>query len=171
MAKGLDKAIDKLFENYEKALSEAMEHASKIAKDDIEFKAKSCLYEYYDNYDPNWYNRTGRLESAFAPYKELSRSTGSITTSVGMGYSSSALEGIYYSNGVEAYQPFPGSKVLENYLAGVHPGTNGYPIWASKLVDTSVTDSESPDSKMEKYLNQYVKTFSNNVLKSFVQQL
>ena len=170
-AKGLDEAIDELFQNYEKALTEAMEYASKIAQDDIEFEAKSCLYQYYDNYSPNWYDRTGQLENSFVPYIELSHGSDSVMASVGMGYDSSRLEGVYYSNGVEAYQPFPGSKVLSNYLAGIHPGTNGYPIWADTLEDRSVKDASSPDSKMESYLNQYVKTFNTNVLKSFAQQL
>ena len=34
--RNLDKAIDKLFKNYENALTDAMKYASEIAKDDID---------------------------------------------------------------------------------------------------------------------------------------
>lgn len=176
MAKGkvrnLDKAIDKLFKDYETALTKAMTYASEKAKDDIEFKAKSCLWEYYDNYEPNVYERTGTLEDAFVPYMNVKRVGEGIEASVGMGYDASRLDGVY--SGSQKWTPVDGSWVLQNYLLGIHPATNGaftpgsveyFEYW-----DVDVGD-RPPIAKMEEYLNNYVRTFNDNVLVSFAKQL
>lgn len=170
--RGLDEAIDEVFKNYEKALTKAMKYAAEKAKDDIEFKAKSCLWEYYENFqpgkgEPNIYERTGQLENAFVPYMNVKSGTNDITASVGMGYDSTKLEGIYY--GSQKWRPVEGSWVLENYLAGIHPTTDGSPLPGAEYI--AVYDVVSPDTKMETYLNEYVKTFNNNVLISFAKQV
>lgn len=165
--RGLDKAIDELFKNYEGALTKAMTYASEIARDDIDFKAKSCLYEYYENYEPNVYERTGHLEDAFVPYMNVKRIGEGIEASVGMGYDASRLDGIY--NGSAKWTPVDGSWVLDNYLKGIHPTTDGSFLPGAEYIP--IYDSVSPNTKMEKYLNEYTKTFNSNVLVSFVKQL
>ena len=171
MAKGkvrnLDKAIDKLFKDYETALTKAMTYASEKAKDDIECKAKSCLWEYYDNYKPNVYGRTGTLEDAFVPYMDVKHIGEGIESSVGMGYDASRLEGVY--NGSQKWTPVDGSWVLENYLQGIHPTTDGSFLPGAPYMP--VYDLISPNTKMEEYLNNYVKIFNDNVLTSFAKQL
>jgi hypothetical protein len=170
--RGLDEAINELFKNYEDALIEAMRYASKIAKDDIDFKAKSCLYEYYDNYEPTVYDRTDSLINSFVPYMKLERVgkdnvVMGVRASVGMGYDASRLDGVY--NGSQKWTPVDGSWVLENYLQGIHPTTDGSFLPGAEYIP--IYDSVSPDTKMEEYLNNYTKTFNNNVLISFAKQL
>lgn len=165
--RNLDKAIDKLFKDYEIALTKAMTYASEIARDDIDFKAKSCLYEYYDNYEPNIYERTGYLENAFVPYMNVGRVGEGIEASVGMGYDASRLDGVY--SGSAKWTPVDGSWVLDNYLKGIHPTTDGSFLPGAEYIP--IYDEISPDTKMEEYLNNYTKTFNNNVLVSFVKQL
>ena len=151
--RGLDKAIDELFKNYEGALTEAMKYASEKARDDIEFKAKSCLYEYYDNFqpgtgEPNIYERTDSLVNAFIPYMEITRDANNIIASVGMGYHASMLDGVY--SGSEKWTPVDGSWVLDNYLKGIHPTTDGSPLVGAPYIE--VYDPVSPTQKMEEYL-------------------
>ena len=167
--RNLDKAIDKLFKDYEIALTKAMRYSSEIAREDINFKAKWCLYEYYENYEPSVYERTGRLEDAFVPYMKVGRLKGGagIGAVVGMGYDASKLEGVY--SGSQKWTPVDGSWVLENYLQGIHPTTDGSILPGAEYIP--IYDSVSPDTKMEKYLNDYVKTFNENVLVSFAKQL
>lgn len=170
--RGLDKAIDELFKNYEGALIKAMTYASEIARDDIDFKAKSCLYEYYWNFqpethEPNVYDRTGRLENSFVPYMNIGRVGEGIEASVGMGYDASRLDGVY--SGSAKWTPVDGSWVLDNYLKGIHPTTDGSFLPGAEYIP--IYDSISPDTKMEEYLNNYTTTFNNNVLVSFVKQL
>jgi hypothetical protein len=160
-----------VFKRYEKALTKAMQYAANEAEDDINFKAKSCLYEYYDNYDPNWYDRTDSLRRAFVPYKKVGTLKGEVVAGVGVIYDPSMLDGIYNSNGSEQYQPVNGEWVLLNYLNGIHPRTNGYPIWADELIYDPVVDLVSPDTKMKEYIEDYKKTFDKNVLLSFAKQI
>jgi hypothetical protein len=170
--RGLDEAIDELFKNYEGALTTAMKCASEIARDDIEFKAKSCLWEYYENFqpgtgEPNIYNRTGHLENAFIPYINVQHTGKEIEASVGMGYWAFMLDGVY--SGSNNWTPVEGSWVLDNYLKGIHPTTDGSSYPGAPYFP--VFDPISPETKMEKYLNDYIKTFNNNVLTSFAKQL
>ena len=170
---GLDEAIDELFKNYEGALITAMKYASEIAQDDIDFKAKSCLYEYYENFqpgkgEPNIYERTGRLENAFVPYMKVGRlKSGRVGAIVGMGYDPSKLDGVY--SGSAKWTPVDGWWVLDNYLNGIHPTTDGSFLPGAEYIP--IVDAISPTTKMVKYLEDYTKTFNNNVLVSFAKQL
>ncbi len=170
--RGLDEAINELFKDYEGALTEAMKYASEIAQDDIDFKAKSCLYEYYENFqpgkgEPNIYERTDSLVNSFVPYMGVKRVGNNIEASVGMGYHPSVLDGVY--SGSIKWTSVDGWWVLNNYLQGIHPTTDGSPLPGAEYFP--VYDPISPDTKMEKYLNDYTKTFNNNVLASFAKQL
>ena len=169
---GLDEAIDELFKNYEDALTTAMKYASKIAQDDIEFKAKSCLYEYYDNFqpgkgEPNIYERTDSLVNSFIPYMNVKSVGNGVESSVGMGYDPSRLDGVY--SGSAKWTPVDGWWVLDNYLNGIHPTTDGSFLPGAEYIP--VVDMISPTTKMEEYLENYNKTFSNNVLVSFSKQM
>lgn len=175
MAKTLDKAIDKLLKNYNGALTTAMKDAAKKAREDIKFKAESCLYEYYDNFqpgkgEPNIYERTGSLLNAFVPYMEVTHNTNShkVKAHVGMGYHPLRLEGLY--SGSQKWTPVDGWWVLDNYLKGIHPTTDGShePGFVPYI---PVYDSVSPEEKMAGYLQDYVNTFSKNVWISFIKQL
>ncbi len=170
--RGLDEAIDELFKDYEGALIKAMKYASIIAKDDIEFKAKSCLYEYYENFqpgkgDPNVYERTDSLINSFIPYMNIEHVGNGIEASVGMGYWPFMLDGVYH--GSKNWTPVDGGWVLNNYLMGIHPTTDGSTYQGAPYFE--VIDAVSPTTKMEKYLEDYTKTFNKNVLISFVKQI
>lgn len=171
--RGINEAIDEVFSDYKRALGRAMKSASKIAKDDIEFKAKSCLYEYYENFqpgigEPNWYERTDSLVNSFVPYMQVGtrKNKTDIIASVGMGYWPFMLDGVY--SGSNQWTPVDGEWVLENYLKGIHPTTDGSSYVGAPYLP--VFDSISPEEKMEKYLQEYTGTFRNNVLLSFVKQ-
>ena len=172
--RGINEAINEVFNDYKRALGRAMQDASKIAKDDIEFKAKSCLYEYYENFqpgvgEPNWYERTDSLVNSFVPYMHIgvAKSRPYIRASVGMGYWPFMLDGVY--SGSNQWNPVDGEWVLENYLKGIHPTTDGSSYIGAPYLP--VYDLVSPEKKMETYLQEYVETFRNNVLLSFVKQI
>lgn len=172
--KGLDKAINELFEDYEGALMKAMKYASKIAKKDIQEKAVYCLEQYYESFqpgkgEPNIYSRTENLMNSFVPYMRIVKSKEKrvIGTMVGMGYWAFMLDNVY--SGSKNWTPVDGEWVLENYLKGIHPTTDGSTFPGAPY--TPVFDSISPETKMEEFLSDYQKTFDNNVLFSFAKQL
>lgn len=166
--RGLNEALDELFADYEKSLTIAMKHAAEIAKEDIDWKARSCLHEYYENYDPRKYDRTYHLEDAFIPYMNVKRAGDSVEASVGMGYWPFMLDGVY-NDGSNQWRPTDGWWVLDNYLKGIHPTTDGDEHVGAAYIP--IFDSQSPDDKMESYLEKYVDTFNNNVLMSFAKQI
>lgn len=171
--RGLEEEINRVFSRYESNLKKSMQEAADEAEFDIRFEAESCLYRYYENYEPNWYHRTEGLINAFVPYNSVTKDTknNTLVAVVGMGYDASRLDGLYSSNGSPQYQPVDSSWVLSNYLSGIHPTTNGYPLYADALKCIEIRDPVSPDNHMDAFLQQYVKTFNNNVLKSFANKV
>lgn len=171
--KGLDEAIDELFKDYEGALTKAMKYASKIAKKDIEEKAINCLEQYYENFqpgkgEPNVYHRTENLINSFIPYMRVRTAKGkAVGAEVGMGYWPIMLDGVY--SGSKNWTPVDSDWVLDNYLKGIHPTTDGSTFPGAPYIP--ILDSVSPETKMEKFLENYRKTFDNNVLVYFAQQL
>lgn len=175
MAKTLDQAIDELMNDYENALKEAVRYASDEAVKDIYKYSMTCLEEYYENYSPSRYNRTDNLWHAILPYSENLNNGKEIISRVGVEYNPFVLESYINGNpayiGSNAYGQVDAWYVLDNYLAGIHPATNG-----SSNPDTVVyyenIDTESPTDKMGKYLNNYASTtFNKNILISFAKQI
>ena len=171
--KGLEEAIDSIFKRYNSNLKKAMDDAAKQAKEDIEWEAKSCLYQYYENYDPNWYDRTDSLIRAFVPYNKVTTDRDGIRAKVGVIYDPSRLEGVYNSEASDKsfFNPVDSTWVLQNYLNGIHPRTNGYPIYANELVYEPIVDAVSPDARMKEYIQKYKNTFDQNVLKWFARRI
>lgn len=175
--RGLEDEINRVFKRYEDALTKAMKYAADEAEFDIGFRARGCLDEYYENYgpnpdgEPNWYERTHNLINAFVSINEVNNVNGEIVARAGVIYDPAKLDGVYSSNASEKYQPVDSEWILRNYLQGIHPRTNGYPIWADELVYDPYIDTVSPDTKMRDYIEKYKTTFDQNVLKSFAKQV
>lgn len=166
----LNEAIDELMKNYESALKEAVEYASNKAVEDIYKQSINCLEQYYDNYEPTSYERTDYLWRAILPYAETIQHTkDGIMSRVGVAYDSAQLDGVY--NGSKQYSPTDGAWILDNYLRGIHPATDGSPVVGEAFYYENV-DSVSPTDTMNDYLNKYATTtFHNNILVSFAKQI
>lgn len=173
--KNLDAAIDSLFSRYDSNLRKAMEFAAKKAEEDIMWEAKSCLYRYYENYDPSWYDRTDSLIKAFVSVNEVTakKKEGEVVARVGVMYDPSKLDGVYYSEGSNKpeFNPVDATWVLQNYLAGIHPRTNGYPLYGEELIYNPKIDAVTPDDTMKKYIENYKETFSQNVFDWFLNRI
>jgi hypothetical protein len=176
--KNLDAAIDRLFKQYNSNLKKAMEDAAKKAEEDIMWEAKSCLYRYYENYDPNWYDRTDSLIQAFVPVNEVivKKKENEIVARAGVMYDPSRLVGVYWTEGSDNdfFNPVNATWVLQNYLAGIHPRTNGYPWYNlsdGEVIYRPIQDAVSPDDTMKKYIENYKETFSQNVFDWFLDRV
>ena len=171
----IEQAINKLMENYKSALEEAVEYASNKAVEDIYKYSMTCLEEYYDSYDPTSYNRTDSLWHAILPYSETHNTGDEIISRVGVEYNALVLESYIAGNpayvGSKKYGQVEASYVLDNYLEGIHPITNGESD-ADKVVYYEIRDPQSPTDKMEAYLNNYASTtFKKNMMVSFAKQI
>lgn len=164
-AKSINYYIDKVFENYEEVIKTAVINAGKEARDDILWRAKECVYEYYDNYEPSIYDRTDTLIRSVKPYMrhKVFRNGKLYGIQVGVWYDPNELVGQYY--GSEKYSPVDPMWVIDNYLQGIHPRTDG------GINYEPVIDPVSPQEKMESYLETYRKTMSQKVLSDIVKQI
>ena len=156
--------IKELKKNYKKVLMEAVQYATEEAQKDVHTKALSCLEEYYASYDPTSYIRSDSLEYAFLPYKYITQNSDYIISAVGIEYNAdllAAYAGTSY-NASKKYGRVDANWVIDNYLDGIHPITDGSSI-AGEAVYMEVIDPVSPTEKMDDYLEQYASTFTNNV--------
>jgi hypothetical protein len=158
-------SIQELKKNYRKVLQEAVQYASEEAKKDVHQKALTCLEEYYANYTPTSYiPRSDSLRYSFLPYMNIKSSNTHIISTVGIEYNADKLDA--YANesydASEKYGRVDPNWVLNNYLDGIHPTTDGSSI-AGQAVYMEIVDGFSPTQKMDDYLTQYSNTFSNNV--------
>ena len=171
--KNLAAAMKDLEKNYKKVLKDAMQYATDKAVTDVRDHALTCLEEYYA-YDPTSYDRTYSLKNAFVPYKKpLTMNQTHITSTVGIMYNYSLLTTYEVgSNNYGSRDIDDGKKIIpinewimNNYLDGIHPGTNGYPtkMGTKEVVYYEVVDPVSPTEKMNNFLEQYVYTFRDNV--------
>ena len=81
----------------------------------------------------------------------------------------SALDGVYY--GSKSYSPAEGGWILENYLMGIHPATNGSSNPETVLY-YEIIDDKSPHTKMQEYLEKIVpEVYKSRLLAYFIKNL
>lgn len=152
--------LKELKKDYKTILLKAVEQATSTASKDIYKFSMSVLDQYYENYIPSSYDRTENLWRAAIPIDKVESMGDVIVGTFGIEYDPSVLDGVY--NGSQKYGHPDGDWVLENYLMGIHPATNG-----SRDPDTVIydpwQDSRSPDKYLKKYLMLYKKKFDNHV--------
>lgn len=157
--------LQELRKDYKTVLLEAVNKAVDIACEDVYKFSMSVLDRYYENYIPSIYDRTNSLWRATLPIAEVHDYGDTIEGVFGVEYDADILESFAASSYYEAsnkYGNVDGDWVIENYLLGIHPATNG-----SSDPDTVVynpwQDARSPDQYLKKYLGWYKKQFENNV--------
>ena len=152
--------LQELKKDYKSVLLEAVEKATNDACEDVYKFSMSVLDRYYENYIPSIYDRTDNLWRAAIPIGKVEDMGDVIIATFGVEYDPSVLDGIY--NGSQKYGHPDGSWVLENFLMGIHPATNG-----GRTVETTIyipwQDAVSPDSYLKKYLNLRKVELANDV--------
>ena len=159
MASSLRAAMEQLAKNYKKVLQGAVQHASAEAQNDIYEKALSCLEEYYGSYSPRRYGRSGSLGNAFLPFMKMSGGGDFIVVNVGVEYDAGALTGVYSAS--KKYGTADPGWVLDNYLDGIHPTTDGSTVPGEAQYIPIY--GPSPTETMTAFLNEYGNTFEANV--------
>jgi hypothetical protein len=156
----IDDILRELSKDYQSVLLKAVQRATDTAAEDIYKFSMSVLERYYENYEPTSYDRSDSLWRATIPISDVIKQGNKIVSTVGVKYDPSVLEGVY--DGSQKYEHPDGSWVLENYLMGIHPATNG-----SRNPDTVVytpwQDTISPDTYLKKYLALYQSKLDSNV--------
>jgi hypothetical protein len=174
-SKTLDEAIDDIMKDYKNVVKKAVTYAAIEARRDIYNYSMSCIEEYYNEYDPKRYKRSDSLRYSVLPRLIQYTEGDKIKTRVGVEYNPFSLEAYTQGNsaydGSSHYTPVDPWYVIDNYLRGVHPATNGTRN-EDDVVYREITFSPSPTEKMETYLENYVKTtFNDNIILGIARQM
>jgi hypothetical protein len=168
--KGLDKAIDEIFKDYKNAIRNAAKEATEKAKNDLYANAVSCLVAYYDDYEPTSYDRTYSLIDSFVPYQYIKEDEDDILCVAGVRFDSSRLEGIYY--GSKTYSPTDSEWIISNFLAGIHPRTDGNTIvGGGNYEQEKYQGSLIPEKEMQSYIDNYYNIFNRNFKRAISKQI
>lgn len=169
--KGLDEAIDEIFKDYKKAIKEAAQEATEKAKEDLYANAVSCLVAYYDDYDPTSYDRTYSLIDSFVPYAdEVVESRARFICRAGVEFDANKINGVY--NGSEIYSPTDGEWIISNFLAGIHPRTNGsIEVGGGNYEHEAWYGSFVPAEEMQRYIDRYYDIFDRNYKRAIAKQI
>jgi hypothetical protein len=167
----IDEAIDEIFKDYKKAFKVAAEEATEQAKKDLYENSVSCLVRYYEDYDPTSYNRTYSLMESFVPYTNpVSEQGDMLICSAGVLFDPDRITGMY--DGSEIYSPTDGEWIIANFLAGIHPRTDGSPIvGGGNYEDEKYYGSFVPAEEMQKYIDSYDYTFDRNLRRAVSKQI
>jgi hypothetical protein len=167
----IDEAIDEVFKDYKKAFKVAAKEASEVARDDLYTNAVSCLVRYYEDYDPTSYNRTYSLMDSFVPYVKPVRESGdSLLCSAGVEFDPVRIATTYY--GSDIYSPTDSDWIIANFLAGIHPRTNGsVVVGGGNYENEAYCGSFVPAEEMQKFIDRYDYTFDKNFKRSVSKQI
>lgn len=168
--KGLDEAVDKIFQDYKTVLKQAAKEAMRKAKDDLYANATSCLVEYYNDYNPTSYNRTYSLIKSFVPYMKGTINKNEITCIAGVEFNPYKIDDIY--SGSEIYTPTDAEWIISNFLSGIHPRTDGsYEVGGGNYEHEARYGRFVPAEEMQRYINQYYYTFDSNLRRAISKQV
>lgn len=167
----IDEAIDEIFKDYKKAFKVAAKEATEQAKKDLYENSVSCLVRYYEDYDPTSYNRTYSLMESFVPYANpVSEQGDMLICSAGVLCDPDRIAGTY--DGSEIYSPTDGEWIIANFLAGIHPRTNGsMVVGGGNYEGEKYYGSFVPAEEMQKYIDSYDYTFDRNFRRAVSKQI
>lgn len=169
--KGLNDAVQTVMERYNESVQIAIKEVIERAKTDVEVKAYNCLIEYYNDYpNPTQYSRTYSLRECLVPYAQITKKTKDIwTCDIGIVYDGTRLEGVY--EGSQQYTPTDAIWIIDNYLAGIHPRTDGsIEVGGGDYENQRYIGSFSPSVEMQKFLDNYWVIFNSRLRQSLAKQ-
>lgn len=157
--------LQELKKDYQKVLLKAVEQATDIGCQDVYKFSMSVLEQYYESYIPSRYERTDSLQMATLPISEVKFLGNNIISTFGIEYDADILKSFAapsYYDASNKYGNVDGDWVIQNYLMGIHPATNG-----SSDPDTVVyvpwQDAIAPDRRLKQYLKLYRSKFNENI--------
>lgn len=171
-AKTIDGVLHDIQATYARKVASAMKVAKKDALNQITEESNSILREYYAEYRPEQYDRTNTLKNAIKPFATVAMdgTKTAVILSVGVEYDSSKLDNKYH--GSKKWSPVEGAYVLNNYLEGIHPGTEGNSTpWLGDGPAPYYWEQQfepTPWDKMQRYLDNGLPVqVQKSLLKSF----
>lgn len=164
----IDEMLKKLKDNYKDAMVGAVTHAVNVGVKDVYKFTVSCLDQYYQSHDPTIYDRTDSLKETFVPIAEVATNGDVVSGTIGIAFDSTVLMDKYYRatcwgrrQGIQDPDRPEALWVLENFLDGIHPATDGSPEEGAPYIPWE--DPWSTDQLLNRYLRLYQNKFKRNV--------
>jgi hypothetical protein len=169
--KAIDKAINRVYKKYDEAMQKSVEEAIKQGKKDLKANAVSCLVLYYNDYTPTSYNRTYQLIDCIVPYSEpIVKTNDGYVCDFGVDFDENRI--LY--NGSSEYSPADSGWIIDNFLLGLHPRTNGLsePGLSKEFYDFQfIQGTHVPQDIMAKFIEGYKEIFYKNIHKNMSKQV
>jgi hypothetical protein len=133
----LNKAIDEIVKNYKNSAKVAAKFAADKVAEEIYQIELSALQQYYRLFEPSSYNRLGNPNSpadggglvhSFVKFSNVKQSGDTLICQMGVRLDPSKLAGFYdkqRGDGYASYNPPDAGWIIDNYMAGLHPTTDG----------------------------------------------
>lgn len=155
MANNIGTIFDDFEKNVKSAARTAIKNTAKRVQNDLLREARKNIQKYYDQYDPDVYDRTFNLRdhANHIPIFQ-NNSSGNISSfTVGFQYDGSQM-GEYADGGDPVW-------VFENFLEGVHPRTtNGREYYPLK----DISQNQMMDEYVDGYLQNKIYTYMQKEL-------
>lgn len=169
-------AIQVVIDNVETAAVTAGNLANQKMQQDFTEMAKGTVDSYYE-YINGQYTRYGRTHSLYNIYKvttSMKKTKSAVNLEVNLNLDPGKLEGIYHSNASKKWANVDGMYVFENFMEGVHPWTNGWPLsGAAELEYKEIKASPNVERTIKKYKkaygDKYFKPYMDKIFMSLVK--
>lgn len=168
--KTLSDAIQKLIDNVEDVAVVSANLVKDKMQKDFEKMAEGTVDKYYE-YQKGYYTKHGRKHNLYKTYSvdiSLIKTKKRIDFDLSLKYDPDVLEGLYHSNASETWADVQADYVLENFLGGYHPWTNGWPLFTDKPLQYKEIKG-SPSVK--KTFNQYKKTYGDKYFSKYMDKV
>ena len=173
-SKTFEEAAQENINDFKRKMDQAIEKATEQAMININTHAHLCIEDYYSEYITSSYHRSKTLHRSILPIFNIQKNSKGVLSTAGIEFDSWILE--EYANDPSTGNAYTASKkygmvdcdwVIENYLNGIHPRTDGssIPGEAEYIPETFLP---SPDEKMKKNLEECQKSFQSNLYKYFM---
>lgn len=130
------------------ALSSTQKVTNEVCQDMYKF-AVTTIDQYYANYEPERYLRDYDLYNTLSPIAEVSDLGNAIQCTVGVSFNGASVDG---KPGSRKYPDgASGTWIVENFLNGIHPTTNGARI-PEYVLYIPISDSISANFLLNKYI-------------------
>lgn len=170
--------IQMMIDNVEDAAYDAALKIRKQIEIDFQDMAKGLVGKYY-KYKNGSYTKNGgkrgrqyNLYNIYDVTTKVIRGKKSVDIQVDLNFDPSVLEGVYHSNHSEKWKNVEADYVFKNFMEGVHPWTNGWPLWGTNELEyREIKASPKVEPAVKKYKKVYGDKYFNNYVDKALMKL
>lgn len=160
MARGIETALDDFKNNLRSIVVEASKKAAKKIQKDLVAEARKNIAKYYDQYDPDVYERTYDLQKTVIHRGFLNDNSTKNTINLEIGFYYDSMGPHTLRGGSSKYNGNADPEwILDNFVEGIHPRTTkGYVYDPYQAESQNELMDKFVDRTMEKKIDKYMQS-------------